>query len=222
MSFSVELYFRALCPSVSMHSQASQALFSPRDAVIIIVTKGDVWCNNSNLSWGFGQRHSGIFTSLVNHRLRAVCNWWLVRLFFIIASSPHQLITWQRGRVIESQIGSYKKKKNPLDERPQRVWAHHMWFIGVGWNVHLHRYKHLPHAVMCVLDILHNNKIWDSHFAIISAYVSILFLCRASGVALGMAVFVGESATLVHSGISYRLFDGFPWDFVQTFIFPRG
>lgn len=88
---SVELYFRALCPSVSMHSPASQALFSPRDVVIIIVTKGDVWCNNSNWSWGCGLRHSGIFH--LNHRLRAVCYCWLVRLFFIIASSPHQLIT---------------------------------------------------------------------------------------------------------------------------------
>lgn len=29
-AFSVELYFRALCPSVSMHSWASRALFSPQ------------------------------------------------------------------------------------------------------------------------------------------------------------------------------------------------
>lgn len=54
----VELYSRALCRSVSMHSEASQASFSPGAAVIIIVTKGDVWCNNSHLSWGFGRRRS--------------------------------------------------------------------------------------------------------------------------------------------------------------------
>lgn len=124
--------------------------FPPRD-VVIIVTKGEVWCNNSNLCWGFGLQHMGIFTSLVNHMLGAVYNCWLVRLFFIMASSPHCLIGWDTQR----QKTSYW---HPFGERPPRVWAHLMIFRGTGW-IYIHMNKHLPDA--SILNISHNNQIWD-------------------------------------------------------------
>lgn len=92
-SVSLELYFQGSMPLCFHALSRVTGLVSPRAVVIIIVTKGEVWCNNSNLSWGFGLLYTGIFTSLVNHGLKAVCNCWLVRLFFKILSGS-QLIPW--------------------------------------------------------------------------------------------------------------------------------
>lgn len=103
--------------------------FPPRDAVII-VTKREVWCNNSNLCWGFGLQHTGIFTSLVNHMLGAVYNCWLVS--FIMASSPQCLIGWDTQR----QKTSYWSL---LGERPQCFWAHLMILKRYGVYVHTHK-----------------------------------------------------------------------------------